>query len=424
MRATLRLRVIIWTLAWILLASASQVFLREAVAADPVKVGFSMGLTGANAPNGKQLLIALEIWRDDVNAKGGLQGRPVELVYYDDQTNPSNENNIYTKLLDVDKVDLILGPYGTNQISAALPILAPRNLTTIGILGTAANSEVHYKNYFSMIPLGPDPKREFSRGFFELAAAQNPKPKTVAIVGADAEFGKNATDGARDNAKAAGLTIVYDQRYPPAITDLSPIVRAIKATNPDIVFVGAYPPDSVGFVRAANEAGLTPKMMGGTMIGLLATPLKIQMGPLMNGYLNNAEVFVPIPTFKFTGVQALLDKYRERAKGQGVDPFGFNFAPYGYAAGQVLAAAVEGTKSFNHAKIAEYMRTHTFETVAGQIKFGKDGEWAKPRMVVTQWQNVTGNDLGQVTDLKKWVVVWPPEHKTGNMIYPFEAARK
>ena len=217
--------------------------MREALAADPVKVGFSMGLTGANAPNGKQLLIALEIWRDDVNAKGGLLGRPVELVYYDDQTNPSNENTIYTKLIDVDKVNLLLGPYGTNQISAALPVIAPRNLTTIGILGTAANSEAHYKNYFSMIPLGPDPKREFSRGFFEVAVAQNPKPKTVALVGADAEFGKNATDGARENAKAAGLTIVYDQRYPPATTDMTPVVRAIKATNPDIVFVGAYPPE-------------------------------------------------------------------------------------------------------------------------------------------------------------------------------------
>jgi len=165
-------------------------------------------------------------------------------------------------------------------------------------------------------------------------------------------------------------------------------------------------------------------MMGGTMIGLLATPLKIQMGPLMNGYMNNAEVFVPIPTFNFTGVRELLNKYRERAKGQGVDPFGYNFAPYGYAAGQVLAAAVEGTKSFDHPKIADYIRTHTFDTVVGQIKFGKDGEWAKPRMIVTQWQNITGNDLAQVTDLKNWVVVWPPEHKTGKLIYPFESARK
>jgi len=99
-----------------------------------------------------------------------------------------------------------------NQISAALPLLAPRNLTTIGILGTGSNSEVHYRNYFSMIPLGPDPKREFSRGFFEVAAAQNPKPQTVALVGADAEFGKNSTDGARDNANAAGFKTVYVSR--------------------------------------------------------------------------------------------------------------------------------------------------------------------------------------------------------------------
>jgi branched-chain amino acid transport system substrate-binding protein len=123
-------------------------------------------------------------------------------------------------------------------------------------------------------------------------------------------------------------------------------------------------------------------------------------------------------------VRELLNKYRERAKGQGVDPFGYNFAPYGYAAGQVLAAAVEGTKSFDHSKIADYIRTQTFDTVAGQIKFGKDGEWAKPRMIVTQWQNIAGNDLAQVTDLKNWVVVWPPEHKTGNLVYPFESARK
>jgi len=129
-----------------------------AQAADPIKVGFSLGLTGANAPNGGQLLLALEIWRDDVNAKGGLLGRPVELVYYDDQTNPSNEANLYTKMISVDKVDLLLGPYGTNQIAAALAVIAPHNLTTIGILGTAANSEVHYKNYFSMIPHGEKPK--------------------------------------------------------------------------------------------------------------------------------------------------------------------------------------------------------------------------------------------------------------------------
>src|SRR5579884_1093954 len=197
MRSFLQLKAALVAAMLMLLAGAS------ALAADPLRVGFSLGLTGANAPNGGQLLLALQIWRDDVNAQGGLLGRPVELVYYDDQTNPSNEVTIYSKLINVDKVELLLGPYGTNQISAALPMLAQRNLTTIGLLGTAANAGIRYKNYFSMIPLGPDPKREFSRGFFAVGMEQNPKPQTVAIVGNDAEFGKNSTDGARENAKAA-----------------------------------------------------------------------------------------------------------------------------------------------------------------------------------------------------------------------------
>lgn len=397
-------------------ALASQ----AAYAADPIKVGFSMGLTGANGPNGKQLLVAIEIWKDDINAKGGLLGRPVELVYYDDQTAPPNEAAIYTKLINVDKVDLLLGPYGTNQIAAALPIISQKNLTTIGMLGTAANREAKYKNYFSMIPLGENPLKEFSRGFFETAMAQNPKPKTVAIVGVDAEFGKNSTDGARLNAKAAGLKVVYDQRYPPSSTDLTPVVRAIKAADPDVVFVASYPPDTVSFIRAAAEAGLAPKMIGGTMIGLLATPLKVQLGPLMNGWVNNAEVYVPVPSFNFPGVADVLKKYQARAKGQGIDPFGYGFVPYGYAAAQVLGMAVEATKSLDHQKIADYIRANKFSTVVGEVAFGKGGEWAKPRSVLTQWRGLTGNDLGQLTDPKKWAVVWPPEYKSADIIYPYQ----
>lgn len=398
--------------------------INPAWAADPIKIGFSMSLTGGGGPAGKQVLVALEIWRDDVNAKGGLLGRPVELVYYDDQTAPANVPAIYTKLIDVDKVNLLLGPYATNMIAAAIPVIAQHNLTTIGMLGLAANSQFHYKGYFSMLTYGENPAREFSRGFFELAKAQNPRPQTVAIVGVDAEFGKTSTDGARQNALAGGFKIVYDNRYPPNMTDLAPIVRAIKATNPDIVFAAAYPPDTVAFVRAANEVGLAPKMMGGTFIGMLAMPLKIMMGPLMNGYLNNAEVFMPVPTLYFSGTKDVLDKYRERAKGQGIDPFGFNFAPYGFAAGQVLASAVTATNSLDHAKLAEYMHSHSFSTVVGEIAFGPDGEWVKPRSIVSQWQNLTGNDVGQLIDPKKWVVVWPPEHKTGDFIYPYSATKK
>src|ERR1700751_3872070 len=136
-------------LAWLALA----VFIAAAApvgAADAIKVGFSMALTGAVAPNGRQLLLALEIWRDDVNRKGGLLGRPIELVYYDDQSNPANVPGIYTKLISVDKVDLLLGPYATNMVAAAMPVIMQHNMTTIGILAIGVHRHFNYPNYFSM----------------------------------------------------------------------------------------------------------------------------------------------------------------------------------------------------------------------------------------------------------------------------------
>src|ERR1700730_7757300 len=171
-----------------------------ASAAEPIKVGFTMAMTGGVAQNGKQLLIALQLWRDDVNAKGGLLGRPVDLVYYDDQSNPSNVPGIYTKLISVDKVDLILGPYATNMVAAAMPVIIENNKTTVTILGVGVNRHFNYSRYFSVVPVGPEGVKAFSKGFFELAAAQQPKPQTVAILAADAEFAKTSADGARENA--------------------------------------------------------------------------------------------------------------------------------------------------------------------------------------------------------------------------------
>jgi branched-chain amino acid transport system substrate-binding protein len=383
-----------------------------------------MALTGGVAPAGKQVLAALQIWRDDVNAKGGLLGRPVELVFYDDQSNPQNVPALYTKLIEVDKVDLLIGPYATNMVAPAIPVLMQYHKTTVGILANAANSKFHYGQYFSMLPTGPEPQKAFSYGFFELAAAAKPRPKTVAIVAADAEFAQNAADGARQSIKEiGGFEIISDQKYPPPTTDYAPVMQAVKALNPDIVYVAAYPPDSVGIVRAANEIGLTPKMFGGTFIGLLITPIKAQLGPLMNGIVNN-EVFLPGPAFTFPGTLDLLRKYREVAKSQGLDPMGWSYPPLGYAAGQVLAQAVEGAKTLDQVKLAAYMHGHAFHTVVGEISFGKDGEWTKSRVVFTQFQNVTDNSVDQFKDTTHEVIVWPEQYRSGNMIYPYAAAKK
>jgi branched-chain amino acid transport system substrate-binding protein len=398
--------------------------LRRALAADPIKVGCSMALTGGVASIGKQVLVALQIWRDDVNAKGGLLGRPVELVFYDDQSNPSNVPPIYTKLIDVDKVDLLIGPYATNMVAPAIPVLMQSKKTTIGILANAANSKFHYDQYFSMLPTGPDPEKSFSTGFLELAAAQKPKPETVAIVAADAEFAQNAADGARANLKEmGGFKTVLDRNYPPTTQDFAPIMRAVQAANPDIVYVAAYPPDSVGIVRAAKEIGLKPKMFGGAMIGLLVTPIKMQLGPLMNGIIVNT-VFVPAPAFIFPGTKEMLAKYQAIAKQQQLDPLGWGFATLGYSAGQVLAAAVEGSKSLDHVELAKYMHSHEFETVVGKISFSADGEWTKSRVVFTQFQHVAGNTLDEFQDAQHEIIVWPDSMKSGNLIYPYSAAEK
>src|SRR5262245_47628235 len=213
-------------------------------AAGPIKIGFGMALTGGLAGSGKAALLAMQIWAEDVNKKGGLLGRRVELVYYDDQTTPATVPGIYTKLLDVDKVDLVVSGYGTNLIAPAMPIVMDRKLTFMGLFGLANNEKYQYPRYFQISPGGPKAAQSFSDGFFELAAKQNPRPKTVALVGADAEFPHNALAGARENLKKYGWQVVYDKTYPPSTVDYTPIVRAIKATNPDIVFVASYPPDS------------------------------------------------------------------------------------------------------------------------------------------------------------------------------------
>jgi branched-chain amino acid transport system substrate-binding protein len=388
----------------------------------PIKIGYSMALTGGLAPNGKSALLAQKIWEEDVNVKGGLLGRPVKLVYYDDKSAPAEVPTIYTKLLDLDKVDLLMGAYATAQLAPAMPIVIGRKKLLIGLLGLAVNDEFNYPNYFAMIPSGPIPKPAFTKDFLALAMAQNPKPQTVAIVAADQEFSRNASDGARESAQSVGLKIVYDKTYPPSTTDYSSIVRAIQATNPDIVVVCSYPPDSVGIVRAVNEIGFKPKMIGGAMVGLQATAIKTQLGPLLNGWVNY-DFWLPVPNMHFAGVDDLMKTYQARAQAEGVDPLGYYMAPWAYAQLQVMQQAIEATKSLEDAKLGAYIRANTFKTVVGDVKFGPKGEWAQSRVLQVQFQNLKGNDVAQFKDVSTQAVVAPVAYESGKLIYPYEKAK-
>jgi branched-chain amino acid transport system substrate-binding protein len=392
-------------------------------AADPIKIGFCMSQTGGLAGGGKSALLAIEIWKDEINAKGGLLGRPVDLVYYDDQSNHAVVPGIYNKLLDVDKVDFVISSYATNQIVPAMPIVMQRGLLFMALFGTGVNDSFHYDKYFQILPNGKEGKIAASRGFLETAMTMNPKPQTIAIAGADAEYAQNVLIGARENIKRIGLKIVYDRSYPPNTVDYGPIVRSIQATDPDVVFIASYPPDSVGIVRAANEIGLSPRMFGGGMVGLAFTPIKAQLGPLLNGIVA-VDVYVPEPTMKFPGVEDFLKRYQERAAKAGVDPLGYFLPPYAYAEMQVLGEAISAARTLDQAKLATYIHATKFSTIVGDVKFADNGEWENSRMLYVQYQGVKGNDIDQFRQPGRQVILSPAELKSGRFIYPYADARR
>jgi branched-chain amino acid transport system substrate-binding protein len=409
--------------ASLLVAGVMAVSDANAQTKEPVKIGFSMSLTGPLAANGKMSLVAMQVWEDDINAKGGLLGRPVKLVYYDDQSNPTQVPGIYTKLLDIDKVDLIVSAYASGQIAPAMPIAIQRKKLFMSLFGTGINETFNYNKYFSMIPNGPTPKPAFTRGFFKVAEVQKPKPQTIAIAMADAEFGRNACEGAHENAVASGFKIIYEKSYPPSTTDFSPIVRAVQALNPDLFVVCSYPLDTVGIVKAMHEVGFKPKMWGGAMVGLQATVFKTQLGPLLNGVVN-FETWLPVKSMDFPGAFDLLKKYQARAKEAGTDPLGYYMPVWAYAYVQVLGDAIAATKSLNDDTLADYIRKTTFKTVVGDVKFGKQGEWAEERTLAAQFQNIKGNTVDDFRDLKTEIIVYPPQFKTGEVIYPYEKAKQ
>ena len=410
-------------LTGVLAAALVGLGLATAQAAEPIKIGFGQSLTGPLAVNGKAALLAQQIWEADINAKGGLLGRPVKLIDYDDQSNPSTVPGIYQKLLSVDKVDIVISGYATVQIAPAMPIVIQNNKTFVSLFGLAVNSEFNYDRYFSMIPTGPTPKQAFTQGFFDVAMQQNPKPTTIAFASADMEFAHNCVDGARDNAKKAGLKVVYDQSYPPATADFSPIVRAVQATNPDIFLICSYVADSTGMVKALNEVGFKPKMVGGGMVGLQSPAIKTNLGPALNG-ITNYDMWEPASTLENPGIEAFLKTYQAKAATAGVDPLGYYLPPFAYAQMQVVQQAVEGTKSLDDAKLADYMRTHTFNPVVGPVKFGKNGEWAQSQMLQVQFHGITGNSLDQFKTTDHQTIVAPAKVASGKLIYPYAEAKK
>ena len=402
-----------------LLATAAFLTPAGAQSGEPIKIGFGMALTGPLAANGKQALLGMKIWEEEINAKGGLLGRPVKLQYYDDQSNPTTVPGIYTKLLDVDKVDLVVSGYATNMVAPAMPVVMQKNKTFVSLFALDVNDEFKYPKYFAVLPTGQKTKESFTEGFFQIGMAQNPKPTTVALAAEDAEFSRNACEGARVNAKALKLNIVYDKSYPPSTTDFTPIVRALQSANADMVVICSYPLSSVGMMQTIHELNYKPKMVGGAMVGLQATVFKQRLGPKMNGLINY-ETWVP--TEKNLALAAdFFKKYQARAGAEGVDPLGYYLGGWGYAYINMLGEAIAGTKSVDDDKIADYLRKNTHKTIMGDWAYGAKGEWTKSGMLQVQYHDIKEGETWRGMNYQ--TVLTPADQKTGEVIYPYEKAK-
>ncbi|HTC99357.1 MAG TPA: amino acid ABC transporter substrate-binding protein [Bradyrhizobium sp.] len=406
-----------WATAVVALGLTSTAYAEE----QPIKIGMSMPQTGGLAGGGKPSLLGIEIWRDDVNAKGGLLGRKVELVVYDDKSSASETPALYAKLIDVDKVDLLFAPYATVPTAPILPLVKQRGLLLMGNFSFQVNSKIHHDMWFNNAPWGP--ADSWATGF--LGLGQKAGGKSVALLSADQEFAQNLITTARDVAKKKGLNIVFDQSYPPSTAEFSGIIRALNAAKPDIVFVASYPPDSAAIMRAVNEIGVgdNVKIFGGAMVGLQFASVMENMGSLLNGVVNY-NTWLPEPSMNFDGTKEFFEKYTKRAAEAKVDPLGFYIAPYGYAMGQMIEQAVNATKSLDQKTLAKYLREHTHKTIVGSITYADDGEWKQSATLEAQFRGIKDKNMDQFRQAGKQVILFPDNLKTGDLITPFEDARQ
>jgi len=300
-------------------------------------------------------------------------------------------------------------------------LIMERQRFFVRLMGLGVNNAHAYPNYFAMIPTGPDPNAALTEGFFALAAEQRPRPTTVALLSADAEFSRNPILGAKANAEKYGFQVVHEATYALTTEDFKSVIDAVADSGCDLLFLCSYLADSIALVRAIHAHPFRPKMVGASMIGPQNTAVKAALGPLLNGFVNY-EYWEPVPKMMFPGVQEFLDAHQARAGDAGVDLLGHYVAPLAYARMQVIAQAVVVTGGIDDASLSAYARGATFNTVMGAIKFGTKGEWAEPRVLQVQFQGISGHEVGQFRNGSRQIVVSPPNFTSGGFRFPYAEA--
>jgi len=341
--------------------------------ANPIKVGLSISETGPFAATGEYQLKGYKLFVSQLNQRGGWLGRPVELVVYDDQSNPGTAVLLYEKLISQDHVDLLVGPYSSGITQAALAVpekhhmvmLDPGAAATNIYKGVQWNFQAIEKADRYLLPVADICKGHHWKtlGIF----VNNTSPFTVA-----------ASASLKRRAESEYLQVVFTQGYPGTTSDFSSTVLAAKSAGAECIAAATNTPDSIGLVREINRQGLKPKLLAET-IGVVEKTFRTSLGSLVDGVLGNTQWW---PSLKTLGNHDFLVSYEKAYGGQRPD----YHSALGFSALQVLDAAIKKVRSLDQTKLRDVIRGLTVRTVAGTFKVDAAGLQIGFKTYMMQWQ--------------------------------------
>jgi branched-chain amino acid transport system substrate-binding protein len=385
-------------LAAVMVALAAVVLTVPPVDAQgPIRIGASLSLTGTYAKLGKNQHEGYQLCLKDLNAKGGLLGRKLELVVYDDQSMPPTGVRLYEKLITEDKVDVVMGPYSSPITEAVANVT--EKYKKIMVTPLAATTSIFRKEprrkYIFMIL---SPAEVYLEGLVDMAAKRG--LKTVAVVNEDTLFSKAAAAGAIELAKKKGLQVVFQEAYPKGNTDFSALLTKIKASNAEVIAAATYFDDAVALTRQMKELNVSPKMYGVTVGGDLPEFYDTLKGNAE--YIYGATQWEPV--LNYPGNKEFFESYKAEFKHE---PSYHSAA--GYAGCLIYAEGVKRAASLDADKMREQLLKLETRTMFGDYKVDQDGFQVAHKMVTFQWQK------------EKKVVVWPDELAQGKVLFPTPA---
>ena len=359
----------------------------------PIKIGASMSVTGTYAKPGTYQKQGYDVCIDELNAKGGILGRKVELVIYDDQSTPATAVRLYEKLITEDKVDAVMGPYSSAVSEAVANVTEKYKKVMVAPLAATTSIFKKGRKYIFMVIT---PAENYLDGLTDMAAKRG--LKTVAIIHEDTLFPKASAAGTVEAAKKKGMQVVLQEAYPKGNTDFSALLVKIKAANPDVIAAGTYFDDAVAITRQMKELNVNPKMFGLTVGGDLPEfyDLLKQNAEYVYGSTQWDE------SLPYPGQKEFLAAYKAKFKGQ--EPSYHTAA--GYAGCLIYAEAVKKAGSLDADKVRDQLLKMEIKTAFGDYKVEPDGFQIAHKMVMLQWQD------------GRRIVVWPDDLANGKIRYP------